>query len=123
VRTTQFAAPPAAGTSPVYEAAYSSTEHNVWLIEGGNLIDKTTFDPYTVWASPVQSQIFAETYHCGDDVIGTQANAADFNNLQGELSPGAPFANFGDLALQPPDCSRYHNQWGVNPRLFYTWTF
>jgi hypothetical protein len=118
-----FLPPPAAGTSPVYEAAYSSTEHNVWLIQGGTLVAKTTFDPYSNWTSPVQSQIFAETYHCEDNVIGTQASAAGFNSLGGELSPGASFTNFSDLALQTPDCARHHNQWGANPTLFYTWTF
>jgi hypothetical protein len=117
-----FLAAPAG--SQVYEAVYSSVERNVWMVAGGTLVSKTTFDPYTIWASPVESQIFAETWYCADDVIGTQSNAAAFDNVQGELSPGGPFANFTDLALQVPDCSsRHHNQWGVNPRLFYTWTY
>jgi hypothetical protein len=108
-----------------YYVAYNWVNHVLDMLDApqGDVGASTNFDPYAgTWATPVRAQTYTETAECTNDVIGTQSSAAAFSQIEGETSQGVWPAP-ADLALQTPGCSRYHNKWGTQTSLLYTWTF
>ena len=117
--TGYYAAP---DTGYYYKVSYNFTNHDLSLIRGSTSYAITPWDPFSYWSTPFRDQYQAETYHTQTDTIGTQSNAASFNGIQKRLADGS-WASDSNLALGTPSASRYYNEWGSQPSLFYVWTY
>lgn len=90
------------------------------LWKNSNILTSTNFDPH-VWSGNWIPQFFAEAHNCNSDVPGTQPNKVTIDSIQKKGSDGT-WSAINDLALQTPNCSRYHHAWVTQPASFNIWT-
>lgn len=118
--STGYYAPP--DTGYYYKVSYNFTNQDLSMIRGSTSYAITPWNPFSYWSTPFRDQYAAETHHTESDTIGTQSNAASFGGIQKRLSDGT-WASDSNLTLQTPGASRYYNEWGTKPSLFYVWTY